>query len=266
MAGFDDRDYLRNEQYHDSSNLNARIQLHVRFGTNPYGWQRWVFDQFDLGPQVRILELGCGSAWLWAENLDRIPAGWKVTLTDFSPGMVQQARSTVQEKAEHFSFAVVDAQALAFADACIDAVIANHMLYHVPDRQRAFSEIRRVLRPGGRFYAATNGRAHLQELSELASRFGYDTPLARELSFNLEHGAAELEPWFASVTLRRYEDGLAITETAPLIDYLLSLSAKGTLSNDRLEQLKSYVERELAQHGAVRVTKDTGLFIATKAD
>ncbi len=31
-------------QYRDDQNLNARIALHARFSTNPYGWQRWVFD------------------------------------------------------------------------------------------------------------------------------------------------------------------------------------------------------------------------------
>ena len=35
-------------QYRTTANLQARITLHERFSVNPYGWQRWVFDQFDL--------------------------------------------------------------------------------------------------------------------------------------------------------------------------------------------------------------------------
>ena len=44
-------------------------------------------------------------------------------------------------------YAVLDLQALPFPEACFDAVIANHMLYHVPDRPRALAEVQRVLKP-----------------------------------------------------------------------------------------------------------------------
>jgi ubiquinone/menaquinone biosynthesis C-methylase UbiE len=79
-------------QYRDASNLNARIALHERFSTNAYGWQRWVFDQLELPPDARVLELGCGTGKLWVENRDRTPEGWDVTLTDASPGMLREAR------------------------------------------------------------------------------------------------------------------------------------------------------------------------------
>ncbi len=49
----------------------------------------------------------------------------------------------------------------------LDARVRLYELYHVPERGRALSEIRRVLAPGGRFYVATNGWTHLQELREL---------------------------------------------------------------------------------------------------
>jgi 16S rRNA G1207 methylase RsmC len=54
----------------NASNLNARIRLHQMFSTNKVGWQRWLFDQFKLPPQGRILELGCGAGTLWLENLE----------------------------------------------------------------------------------------------------------------------------------------------------------------------------------------------------
>lgn len=79
--------------------------------------------------------------------------------------MLQAARQQLGEK--RFVYAVADAQALPFADATFDAVIANHMLYHIPDLPRALAEIRRVLKPAGRFYASTIGREHMHELDEL---------------------------------------------------------------------------------------------------
>jgi hypothetical protein len=83
----DDRRYVM-AQYCTTSNLKARIALHQRFSTNPYGWLRWVFDQFRLPLQCRLVELGGGTGDLWVENQFRIPTGWAITLSDASMGMV----------------------------------------------------------------------------------------------------------------------------------------------------------------------------------
>jgi hypothetical protein len=82
-----DPHYLIAEQYRDASNLNARIQIHRRFSTNTYGWTRWLFDIIGAAAGPDVLELGCGQGNLWAQNLGRVPADWRITLTDFSPGM-----------------------------------------------------------------------------------------------------------------------------------------------------------------------------------
>jgi ubiquinone/menaquinone biosynthesis C-methylase UbiE len=171
MSKLDDPTYLRNEQYRDPTNLTARMALHARFSTNPQGWQQWVFDQLPWAPATHILELGCGPGRLWAENAARIPPGWALTLSDFSPGMLHEARRNLTAQGQAARFVAADAQALPFADAAFDAVIANHMLYHVPDRARALAEIHRILRPGGAFVAATNGVAHLREMRDLLNRF-----------------------------------------------------------------------------------------------
>jgi hypothetical protein len=48
MPRIDDPAYLRHDQYRTSGNLQARIDFHVRFRTNPYDWQLWVFDRLRL--------------------------------------------------------------------------------------------------------------------------------------------------------------------------------------------------------------------------
>jgi SAM-dependent methyltransferase len=259
-----DPDYLRSEQYATPTNLDARMALHTGYSTNPTGWQRWVFDQLELAPGSTILELGCGPARLWLENLDRLPPGWRVTLADFSPGMAQTARQHVQPAAGQFRCLVADAQTLPFTPASFDAVIANHMLYHVPERAKALGEIRRVLRPGGRFYAATNGQAHMREMDELLARFAPDADpgLGDDLSFTLEEGGADLATRFATVTQRRYEDSLLVPEAAPFVAYILSTRAKAVLHGERLAAFTRFVEQELATHGPIHITKATGLFIA----
>src|SRR5215207_10478349 len=156
-----DPNYLKNNQYKDASNLAARARLHSRYSRNPYGWFKWQFDLYQFAPDARILELGAGAGWLWAGNADRIPAGWQITLSDFSPGMLDEQRKALSDVPHAFQHEEIDAQAIPYADATFDAVIANHMLYHVPDRAKAIAEIRRVLKPTGTLYTATNGLKHL---------------------------------------------------------------------------------------------------------
>jgi ubiquinone/menaquinone biosynthesis C-methylase UbiE len=264
MSDLSRKQYLLNEQYKDASNLNARIQLHQRFGTSKIDWHRWVFEQFALAEDSRILELGSGPGHLWQKNLERIPPHCQITLSDFSEGMLQEAKNNLAHSAARFSFQVIDAQSIPFKDASFDIVVANHMLYHVPDRTCAFSEIKRVLQPQGRFYAATNGEAHLQEIRDLVQRcFPFSANRKRrENSFSLENGAAQLAPWFSHVEMRRYEDALVVTEVEPLVAFVLSTRAKLVLTEEQVHQLREIVTRELAQHGAIAITKATGLFVA----
>src|SRR5512146_727436 len=159
------------EQYRDSADVDVRINFHRRFSTNPYGWHPWVFDHLlRLPPQCRILELGCGPGALWAEHIARIPPGWEITLSDFSAGMVEGTRRKL-EKLHPFEFKVVDAQSIPYEDGSFDAVIANHVLFHVADLPKALREIRRMLRPQGRFFTTTNGSRHLAEIADLLVKF-----------------------------------------------------------------------------------------------
>lgn len=263
------------EQYRTSANLDARIRLHVQFSTNRYGWPRWVFDQLEAPAQAQLLEIGCGPASLWVENGDRIPPGWALTLTDQSAGMIAQAQANLASVDHPFCFEQVDAQAIPFADATFDAVIANHMLYHVPDLPRALGEIRRILKPSGRLYAATNGKAHMAELRALIQQFDpaldYMASAAPpERFFSLENGTDHLTPWFQSVELRRYVDGLAVTDATALVDYVFSMTTfTGQQFSDPAEARTAFTAHTAAQMahqgGSFAIQKATGLFIATKA-
>ncbi len=262
MPNIADQSYLR-EQYKNASNLNDRIQLHVRFSTNRQDFHVWVFDQLELAPDSRVLELGCGPGSLWRPNLARIPAGWQIMLTDFSPGMLADARANLAS-AHPFAFGQADAQAIPFADASFDAVIANHMLYHVPDRTRAFAEIRRVLRPTGRCYAATNGEAHLREMHDLVRQFDPTIGMWRQpgdQTFTIEQAQSELSHHFSHVLLHRYESALVVTEAEPLVAFVASM-ADANLTGARRAEFTRVVEQRIVADGAIHITKDTGLFEA----
>lgn len=244
--------------------LAARIALHATYGTAREPWHRWVFDRLDLDPGAAVLEVGCGPGTLWARNADRLPLDVRLTLTDASPGMVDAARRTLVEAAVAGTVSVADAARLPFADATFDVVLAAHMLYHVDDRPRAIAEARRVLRPGGRFVATTNGRAHLRELAAVAIEHvaGW-VPHDPTTAFGLEHGEAQLRGSFRDVSVTRHEGGLVVPDVEPLLAYLCSLPGLDALPPANVERLRAALEAHLASHGPLRITTDSGAFVAT---
>lgn len=266
MSKFADRNFLKADQYKDASNLDARVELHKRFSTNPYGWLTWVFDHLLVLPaNAKILELGCGPAYLWKENAARIPPGWNITLSDLSPGMLDAAWRNLVVTGRNYRFKEIDAQEIPFEDETFDAVIANHMLYHVPDRAKAIAEIKRVLKTGGRFFATTVGAKHMQEMNvwlDEASGGHYVSQVVR--SFLLENGMEQLKPFFSQVTMTRYADTLRVTEVEPLVAYVRSAIAVSDLQKERLEALKLEWQNMLKQKGEIFISKDSGLFEAIK--
>jgi SAM-dependent methyltransferase len=253
-----EREQLR-EQYQTNSNLRARIDLHERFSTSRLSYPRWVFDGYAFGAEADVLEVGCGDGHIWRANLDRIPTGWRLTLSDFSPGMIEAARAAIGDRAE---YVVADVQELPFAESSFDGVIANHMLFHVDDRPRAFAEIARVLRPGGRFCATAIGLGHLRILRELVPPpEGSQWEKTRE-RFTVESAPDELAPFFVDVEVEPYEDSLEVTDLEALLDFVRS---RGDVEEHELEPLRRRVEAEIATRGSFHIPKETSRIRARKA-
>ena len=263
---FTDPQYLKTNQYRDSTNLDARLEIHLRFSTNSYGWFHWIFDALEKLPsRATILELGCGPAYLWCNCIDRIPLGWKITLSDLSPGMVDAAWRNLVITGRNFRFEQIDAQCIPYPDESFDAVIANHMLYHVPDRAKAIEEIRRVLKPGGHLIATTVGQSHLHELQKWLQHAHIDKSFEEfSRSFTLENGLAQLQPFFSQVTVTRYEDDLHVTEIEPILAYIRSSIHVTQLASDAILEIRQDLEKELKQKGSIFIRKDSGLFEAIK--
>jgi ubiquinone/menaquinone biosynthesis C-methylase UbiE len=262
------------EQYQDASNLNARIALHEKFSTRKGVFHAWLFDFVQAPEDAKVLELGVGSAKLWQVNRERIPHLWDITLSDMSDGMLGDAKKNVADIPARFSFRVVDAQAIPFEGSSFDLVMANAMLYHVPDVDKAVAEIRRVLKPGGRFYAGTGGLTHMKELddfvekhmaSKLPGLFSHMSGITEQ--FALENGAEKLSRHFANVKLHvPPENYLHITEVEPFMAYILSMArwsmlVEGT-SKQQVDAVVAEARKIAEEKLPIRITTSVGLFEA----
>ncbi|KTG10765.1 hypothetical protein AUR64_06125 [Haloprofundus marisrubri] len=256
MPDWTDPDTLA-EQYADASNLDARVALHRDYSTAEQDLHEWLFDQFEFSSGARVLSLGAGPAHIWRKNVGRVPE-IDVFVTDFSGGMVREARSALPEDGR-FRFAQVDAASIPFAADSFDVVTANHMLYHVADREHAISEIARILRPDGVFYAATNGESNLEELHSVVEKHhGGDSPFRVSSRFTLENGGAQIRERFETVEVRRHDNSLRVTAAEPVVAYALS---GNIVESENAEAFARLVESRM-DGGVFDIAKDVGLFVA----
>lgn len=258
------------KQYIDGSNLKTRINIHDRFSTNREGWMEWFFKQLPLDKSCKVLELGCGDGSLWAKNDNKIPETWDIHITDFSKGMIEDAKLNLKGMLNRFHFKVEDGENISYGDETFDIVIANHMLYHLNDIDKGLTEMKRVLKKGGYIFISTVGENHMKEMREFLSMV--DKKILEAESFNLtkkfqiENGLEILSKFFSDVVCNLYVDNLKITEKEALFQYILSMENDivKKLSEDKLIKLNELLEKECMESGHIYITKHTGYFKGKK--
>jgi SAM-dependent methyltransferase len=262
-----DRDYLLNQQYRQPDCLQARIFLHRAYGTNAESWTKWVFEQMQPSPGMSLLELGCGTGALWQEQGGRLAPDCRLVLSDLSPGMLATARGSLTHMPQA-GFYRGDAGCLPFADSVFDMVAAHHMLYHVGDLQSALLEIRRVLRPGGWLFAATNGMAHMRELHELLVESGNllkqeNVVKANDSArlFGLETGIVPLQAVFARVERVDFVQHLQVRDVQPMMEYIYSMWGYELRHEDELRQR---IQAEIDRQGFFFIGKSQGMLKAQR--
>lgn len=253
------------EQYKNAKNLNDRISLHEKYSTNKQGWFNWLFNQIDFSKVNRLLELGCGNGKLWQEN--RIDLrNREIFLSDISEGMVEEVRNKL---GTDFNCIVADAEKIPFKDEYFDSIIANHVLFYLNDLILGLKEIDRVLKSDGILYCSTYGKNHMKEITEIVQNFDSRINLSNHGLYNifgLENGESILKEYFFNIQRMDYKDSLEITESKPLIDYIMSCHGnQNEILGPRLNEFKEYIEELfLKKNGKIFVTKQAGLFICKK--
>jgi ubiquinone/menaquinone biosynthesis C-methylase UbiE len=252
-------------QYQDSAKLAARALLHIKYAPPGRPWS--LADTGLITAGARVLDIGCGPGRFWAANSRTLPPGLDLTLADLSPGMVDEAvRNVIAADSKWRSVAgkVADVCALPFADDSFDIVTAMHMLYHAPDKDRAVSEIARVLRPGGRLIVTTNGAQTMEELTALSHAVLGAPPHAGSAPFSLESGEPILGKYFQNVEVKEMTDVLRVTDAQDIVNYLTSFPPGEDAGEITLQNLDRELALKMAAQGGIfPVTRIAGYMVAS---
>lgn len=204
-------------------------------------------------------ELGCGTGDMWKDKEAMIASCSKLVLSDFSAGMVKVSKETVGIH-DNVEYQVIDIQDIPFGDETFDIVIANMMLYHVPDLHRVLTEVRRVLKKGGKFYCATYGEHGITEyLTTLFSEYGVEDSINK--NFTLQNGYEILGKVFSKVEKLEYVDSLQVREVDDMVEYIYSLSSMMPLRNVPKQDVKNMLLQHTS-NGILHVPKEYGMFRA----
>ena len=214
----DDPDVVR-AQYATETGLETRRSIYEnREGEDA---REVAFRAIAAAHPRKVLEVGPGPGELSARIAMEL--GADVTAVDVSERMVELARRRGVDAQ------VGDVQALPFADASFDTVVAAWMLYHVPDLDRGLAEIARVLTPGGHLIAATNSELHLDE-----ARAPFGVSLVGRMSFNRENGAEILSKHFAVIDSTDVDGWVTFPDAQAIRRYIGSMTGVGAEDGDRV--------------------------------
>lgn len=253
-------------QYQNATNISARIKLHSLYSQNKQGWFPWIYEQCNIQPNMRILELGCGDGSLWQDNRNRLPDSVEIVLSDLSEGMLRDTHRSIGTSDTRFTFHAFDCHSIPYEDETFDLVIANHLLFYCKDIQQVCQEVKRVLKQDGIFLCSTYSKKHMHEISDLIQEYDSRVVLSAENlyeRFGLDNGASILAPYFQKIDCLHYEDSLIVDSPEPLISYILSCHGnQNQYLLSHYNDFRAFVQKKMKH--SFHITKDAGIFLCKK--
>ncbi|WP_199044552.1 class I SAM-dependent methyltransferase [Glycomyces salinus] len=236
--------FQQGENYRNPDNLRSRQSLY-EYKRPQRDIQGFVAERVS-GTPARILDVGCGNGSYVLRLREAFPEA-EVVGIDKSAGVLDElAEPTV----------VADVVDLPFETGSADVVLAMHMLYHVPDIEKALDELVRVLSPGGVLFVSTIAADDKREYADLIVEAGrealgvdIDNPLGPALdNFTLERAEEFLSARFESVEVHHLDGVVELPEPDPLLAFHRSMSSFTELVEADFERVMDRIATRLETH------------------
>jgi SAM-dependent methyltransferase len=260
------------QMYFTDDALRTRRETHDRYSVPQVDFVSWALRYINWNGAEVVLDVGCG------------PGNWYAPLFECAPNATYYGldlyAGMVRDHPQLNRVSIGDAEQLAFPDHTFDVVMANHMLFHVPDVDQAIREFRRVLKPGGLLMATTNSVHNMPELQVLIRRAvtllvppgttHIQVPAAHSDSFTLEAGTRQLSRYFAGIVRYDLPGTLVFPSVEPVLAYLESTRSvrepqlpQGVAWDDVMMIVREQINRLLDHFGELVINKLAGLLVAT---
>ncbi|MET8768850.1 class I SAM-dependent methyltransferase [Streptomyces sp. NPDC004658] len=270
----------RDRFFKDTGMLDIKQWVHNAFRTNPRSMVDHMIANLQLTGTEDLLDLGCGNGFI-LQHLRPHLADGSITGLDIAPAVLDAARQRLHGTATPCTWIEASADDLSMlADNAFDRVMANYMIHYVPDLDRCFTEVRRVMRAEGLFHLTTDRLdsmlemydVHFSALKEMGAPDDLfkATPKGR---LSLDNGADILSRYFDQVERRTWQDQLRFTDPEPFMQFYEighNHCCASSEPDERLgesffselrERVRAQVAAAITDKGYFAVTKFTGTFL-----
>ena len=255
--------------------LAVRIDIHSKFGSKNI--DEWMLDLIKLKKGSRILDVGCGSGKQCFSFHKHLDGKVEITGTDVSESLLAQAVEENEKRGADVKFHLLDFnQPFALPYDYFDLISACFTIYYAQDIPFTLSEMRRVLKSGGRLFTTgpmpTNKAVFYDIIKEAT---GKPIPPMPGSSRYASEIYGTMEKLFSKVEQHIFENPLTFTDVSPFMVY-----TRASMSEDRklwnslfithedfelvMDQIEKVAKARIEKDGSLVMTKVVGGFIATK--
>ena len=262
----------RQKQTLSGDALRLRQDVYDRYGVPQIDYRAWVLDRLHWRGDERVLDVGSGPGDYYTALTGRYP--------DVDYVGVDLAWEMLESNPARPDMAQADLAELPFASGTFDVVMANHVLFMVPDREQAIRELRRVLKPDGVLLAATNSVHTMPEFQALMRRAlvllgasgkgQVQPPQFPHHAFSLENGTRQLAQQFFAVVRYDLPTALVFPSIDPIVSFLDSTRAMrepylpdDITWDDLMMVMREQMAALLTHFGELVINKISGVLIAS---
>ncbi|HET9676841.1 MAG TPA: methyltransferase domain-containing protein [Solirubrobacterales bacterium] len=171
---------MSDDQFKQPMNTGARewdADTYDQVSDPQFEWGMEVLERLELRGDETVVDAGCGSGRVTEELADRLPDG-RVIAVDGSEAMVEKAKERLGDRADYLVSDLVELE----LPRSVDMVFSTATLHWIPDHDRLFRQLRRVLRPGGRLVAQCGGKGNVARHAQAIAAVAADPEYGQHLT------------------------------------------------------------------------------------